>query len=170
MTRDDIITAARDCLGTPFVHQGRIPGRALDCAGLVVAVAQAWWRGIRRPDRLQPQSIRWAARNCARRSTRRHRIAPSDVAPPAMCLLMRFSGDPQHLAILAGGTIIHAWEAPGLVCEHDLTDLWVRRIVRVYRFQGAGMSTAGQAIGGCRRGRRVHARRFRARCTARNSA
>ncbi|MBK8745664.1 MAG: peptidase P60, partial [Propionivibrio sp.] len=36
-----ILAAARACIGTPFVHQGRIPGLALDCAGLVVAVAQA---------------------------------------------------------------------------------------------------------------------------------
>jgi len=41
MSADEILAAARACLGTPFLHQGRIPGVALDCAGLVVAVAQA---------------------------------------------------------------------------------------------------------------------------------
>ena len=41
MTSADIIAIARACLGTPFRHQGRIPGVALDCAGLVVAVAAA---------------------------------------------------------------------------------------------------------------------------------
>ena len=134
MTPDDIITAARDCLGTPFVHQGRIPGRALDCAGLVVAVAQAV--GVEYIDqtgysRSPSGGLLEAALDDQPGITR---IAPADRAAGDI-LLMRFSGDPQHLAILAGGTIIHAWEAPGIVCEHDLTDLWTRRIVRVYRFK-----------------------------------
>lgn len=30
-----VVRAARDCLGTPFVHQGRIPGVGLDCVGLL---------------------------------------------------------------------------------------------------------------------------------------
>ena len=134
MTRDDIIAAARDCLGTPFVHQGRIPGRALDCAGLVVAVAQAI--GVEYIDqtgysRSPSGGLLEAALDDQPGITR---IAPFD-REPGDILLMRFSGDPQHLAILAGETIIHAFEAPGLVCEHDLTDLWTRRIVRVYRFK-----------------------------------
>jgi len=36
----DIIAAARACLETPFVHQGRLPGQALDCAGLIIQVAK----------------------------------------------------------------------------------------------------------------------------------
>ena len=135
MTRDDIITAARDCLGTPFVHQGRIPGRALDCAGLIVAVAQSI--GVEYVDQTgysrSPSGGLLEAALDGQPGIMR--IAPADRAAGDV-LLMRFSGDPQHLAILAGTTIIHAWEAPGLVCEHDLTDLWGRRIVRVYRFRG----------------------------------
>jgi hypothetical protein len=50
---------------------------------------------------------------------------------------MRFAGDPQHLAICAGDTIIHAYESAGQCCEHRLSDdLWAARIVRVYRFRG----------------------------------
>lgn len=40
MKRQQIIDAARSCLGTPFVHTGRHPGHGLDCSGLIVAVAQ----------------------------------------------------------------------------------------------------------------------------------
>jgi cell wall-associated NlpC family hydrolase len=39
MTTDDIIAAARRAVGTPFRHQGRTPGVALDCAGLALYVA-----------------------------------------------------------------------------------------------------------------------------------
>lgn len=39
-TRIDIVRAAMSLLGTPFVHQGRMPGAGLDCIGVVVATAQ----------------------------------------------------------------------------------------------------------------------------------
>ncbi|HEX4499863.1 MAG TPA: NlpC/P60 family protein [Scandinavium sp.] len=35
-TREQIVQLARSCLGTPFRHQGRVPGRGLDCVGLVI--------------------------------------------------------------------------------------------------------------------------------------
>ena len=33
---DHIAAYAVTCQGTPFAHQGRLPGRGIDCAGLVV--------------------------------------------------------------------------------------------------------------------------------------
>ena len=41
MNANGIIASARACLGTPFLHQGRIPGVALDCAGLVGIIADS---------------------------------------------------------------------------------------------------------------------------------
>jgi cell wall-associated NlpC family hydrolase len=55
---------------------------------------------------------------------------------PGDVLLMRIRRDPQHLAIYAGGTIIHSYFDAGKVCEHDLTGLWSQRVVAVYRFKG----------------------------------
>jgi hypothetical protein len=40
MTADDIIAAARQCLGTPFRHQGRLLSFGLDCAGVAIHVAR----------------------------------------------------------------------------------------------------------------------------------
>lgn len=40
MTRDDVVTEARNWLGTPWRHQGR-SAQGVDCVGLGVAVAQA---------------------------------------------------------------------------------------------------------------------------------
>ena len=133
MTGADIIAAARSCLGTPFVHQGRIPGVALDCAGLVIAVAQAVGadycdvQGYSRTPSRQQLERALDDQPCLMRVTDRQ---PGDV------LLMRFAGDPQHLAIYAGGTIIHSYEGVGQVCEHDLDAAWSARIRRVYRFLG----------------------------------
>jgi len=39
-TRADVVATARQHLGTPWVHQGRTPGLAIDCAGLVILVAR----------------------------------------------------------------------------------------------------------------------------------
>ena len=55
---------------------------------------------------------------------------------PADLLLMRLATDPQHIAIFAGPTIIHAHEASGKCVEHVLSPVWASRIVAVYRFRG----------------------------------
>ncbi len=39
-TRKQITTAAREYLGTPFQHQGRLKGKACDCVGLPYMVAE----------------------------------------------------------------------------------------------------------------------------------
>lgn len=144
MTPDDILAHARRELGTPFRHQGRIPGKALDCAGLIVVTAA----------RLDVPYLDYSG----------YATTPSDglleaalAAQPGLeqvadmqpgdILLMRFDGDPQHLAFYAG--ISPVYGAPGIVhalrqtsranskvCEHRLTDEWRARIVRTYRFRG----------------------------------
>jgi cell wall-associated NlpC family hydrolase len=128
----DIIDAARACVGTPFQHQGRQPGLGLDCAGLlVVALAAVGFAALDRTDygrrpfggeleamlEAQPLLVR----------------VPIPEMRPADILLMRIKRDPQHLALLAGDTIIHAWEDCGKVAEHRLDTRWRQRIVRVYR-------------------------------------
>ena len=35
----DVVKAAREWLGTPFIHQGRVKGVGVDCAGLIIGVA-----------------------------------------------------------------------------------------------------------------------------------
>lgn len=41
VARADIVSEARTHIGTPWVHQGRTPGLALDCAGLLIVVARS---------------------------------------------------------------------------------------------------------------------------------
>ena len=133
MNAEEIIAAARSCLGTPFKHQGRIPGLALDCAGLVVAVAKsigvecADVQGYSRSPSRGALESSMDTQPCFERVTDRQ---PGDV------LLMRFTGEPQHLAIFTGENIIHSYMQAGKVCEHILDDVWANRIVRTYRFKG----------------------------------
>lgn len=135
MTVDDILDAARQCLGTPFRHQGRLIASGLDCAGVAIHVARQIGVGHldvtgygRTPANGQLERS-LDAQPCL------ERVALSERSPGDL-LLMRFASDPQHLAICAGETIIHAYEAAGKCCEHRLSSLWEARIVRVYRFRG----------------------------------
>lgn len=136
MTADDILAAARQCLGTPFRHQGRLLGFGLDCAGVAVHVARQIGAGhldvsgygrIPANGELE-QSL--DAQPCLERVSRIDDRRPGDV------LLMRFAGEPQHIAITAEATIIHAYESVGQCCEHRLSSVWAARIARVYRFRG----------------------------------
>lgn len=134
MTPDEVISAARACVGTPFRHQGRIPGVALDCAGLVVAVAEML--GIPHADqtgygRLPSNGQLEAAldeQTCLNRAL--GDPLPGDV------LLMTFTKHPQHLGIFTGENLIHSWQIAGKVAEHRMDAAWLRRVVRIYRFVG----------------------------------
>lgn len=134
-TTDDILTAARQCIGTPFRHQGRMIAFGLDCAGVAIHVARQIGVGHldvsgygRTPASGQlEQSL--DNQPCLER-------IPLTRPSPGDLLLMRFASDPQHIAIYAGETIIHAYEAAGRCCEHRLSSMWAARIVRVYRFRG----------------------------------
>lgn len=134
MTPDAIIAAARSAIGTPFRHQGRTASKALDCAGLVIHVARTV--GIEHADvsgyaRRPSGGLLESTLDEQPNLTRVFDMRPGDI------LLMRFSGDPQHMAILtADDTIVHAYAAGRKVCEHRFSAEWRARVVRVYRFTG----------------------------------
>ena len=131
MTADDIIAAARTEIGTPFVHQGRLPGVALDCAGLAVTVARHWH------DVAEPRAYGRAPHL----GLLREWVEAQDFLEPGQpvagaVLLMRFGAEPQHLAICAGDTIIHSYSRVGRVVEHNFSPVWRARVVLAYRFRG----------------------------------
>ena len=132
MTADDVINAARSQVGVNFMHQGRCPGLALDCAGLGAFVASSLgveyheWPGYgRMPYEGLLESV-LDNQPCL--------IVVSELKPGDL-LLLRIGREPQHIAIFTGSTLIHSFEKAGGVCEHELDDYWRRRIVRIYRFK-----------------------------------
>ena len=135
MTPDSIVTAARACIGTPFRHLGRVPGKALDCAGLAKASAEGAGFSVVDMDAYGKTPANGLLEAMLDRQACLKRVfrAPQD----GDLLLMRFKGEPQHLAICAGETIIHSWQTVGKVAEHVFTDIWKARVVRVYEFVGA---------------------------------
>jgi cell wall-associated NlpC family hydrolase len=133
MTVEEILSAARECLGTPFVHQGRIVGIALDCAGVIVHTCERLGITVEQPTayaRLPHDAMleSWI--------DKQDLIWPVAIPQAGDILLMKFTGDPQHLAIFTGENVIHAYEEIGRTVEHRLDAKWRKRIVRAYRFIG----------------------------------
>lgn len=56
---------------------------------------------------------------------------------PGDILLMRFAGEPQHIALYTGATLIHSYASIRRVVEHRLDIKWARRIVQAYRIKEA---------------------------------
>jgi NlpC/P60 family putative phage cell wall peptidase len=138
MTRAEIVAEARSWLGTRFHHQGRLKGVGVDCAGLVVGVAEAMGMTVqdqsdysRFPDGEMLEQV------CDQQMTR----VPLSEIQPGDILLMRFEQDPQHLAIVGdyefgGLSIIHSYIQARGVVETRLDDAWLGRVFAAYRLPG----------------------------------
>lgn len=136
MTANDIVTAARECVGTPFAHQGRVVGVGIDCAGVALYALSSLGvdvLDVRGYGRTPNKGHLLDAMNAQPMLMRVHSIADRLAGD---ILLMRFLGEPQHVAVFTGHGIIHAYEAVGVCCEHDTCQKWISRIVRVYRVRG----------------------------------
>ena len=51
-------------------------------------------------------------------------------------LLFKISNNEQHIGIVTDIGMIHAFQGPDVVCEHELTNWWIERISGVYTFTG----------------------------------
>ena len=133
MTSDDIISIARETLGTPFRHQGRVVGLGLDCAGVALYVA-----GRLGLETIDVVGYGTTPANGMLEETLDQQPCLVEVndRQPGDILLMRIFHEPQHLAIFTGGTIIHSYANVGICCEHDLDDRWKSLIIKAYRFIG----------------------------------
>ncbi|MDO9007218.1 MAG: NlpC/P60 family protein [Deltaproteobacteria bacterium] len=133
MKASQIIAAARECIGTPFAHQGRIINKALDCAGVAVHVFDSMGCEVD-----QPAAYSRTPNNAMLEywADRQPFLTRETIPQAGDILLMRFAGEPQHVAIFTGENLIHAYEAIGRVVEHRLDAKWRKRIVRAYRFKG----------------------------------
>lgn len=132
MTAERIIELARECVGTPFQHQARVVGRGLDCAGVLVHVL----RSLELPhidERGYPRTPYKGLIRSILESQPSLQPVPRADAQAGDVLLMRFAREPQHVAILAGETIIHAYADCGRCVEHGFTAEWRRRVTDVYR-------------------------------------
>lgn len=136
--RERLVAAARSCIGTRFLHQGRQRGIGLDCAGLLLYCAA----DVGLPHHDFPN------RNYSRWPTLGRRLidfvggqtvpVPVEARKPGTILLFWCYRPtlPQHLAMVSGPeTMIHAWYDAGQVVECSLSG-WHDKIVGAFEFHG----------------------------------
>jgi cell wall-associated NlpC family hydrolase len=129
-----LIEEARTWVGVPFLHQGR-SRLGVDCAGLIVALMRT--TGIVPPDfrdvcnysrRPNGEMIALVARHFTRVPT----------AASGLLVLIQWWGqtEPSHVALLAGPTLIHAYERRRAVVEHSYRGMWCRDTHSLWRWPG----------------------------------
>lgn len=135
-----IVAAARDWIGTPYVHQASLKGVGCDCLGLLRGV----WRDVigEEPEVVAIYTPDWAeARGeelLAAAACRHLDPIGVDHAAAGDVVLFRWrAGLPaKHVGILSGPrSMIHAHEGAA-VCEVPLAAWWRRRIAFAFRFRG----------------------------------
>lgn len=133
-TRAEIIAEAREWIKTPYRHQGRLKGVAIDCAGLVgkvgekfglISAEDAKFTGYgRQPD---PKKMRLALDRVLVRIPRAD-IKPADIP------WLRDGDNARHIGIYSERhTLIHA------IVDRDVEELPIESVgalVAVYRFKG----------------------------------
>ena len=134
VSAQDIVRQARTWLDTPYHHQGRLKGVGVDCAGLIIGVAQELQLSAfditgytARPD---GPSLRKAC-DVQMQSLPIEALQPGDV------LLFQFDAHPGHLGFLSGShSLLHAYLPRRRVVEHALDAAWWRQVVGCYRLPG----------------------------------
>lgn len=156
--RLNIVAEARSWVGTPFRHQARVKGHAVDCANLIIGVGEAcdelWldpalWRRFQNYGRL-PNPRRMAEAMAAFLCpidlgpwppTDVHMLAGAGHVWPGDVVWLQWRDDlPMHLAILGDDpgrlTIIHALYDIGKCVEHGYVAEWPGRAHSWWRFPG----------------------------------
>lgn len=133
---EEYARVARSYLGTPFHHQGRLPGVGLDCAGVVVCAA--------REVGLTIEDVFGYARvpsdGTLRTAVAKHamRVDPEDIRT-GDTLLFTFRTEPHHLAVFSDGVMIHAYSPVRKVVENRIDATWRGRLCGVYRIREGGV-------------------------------
>ncbi len=137
-SRDEIVTAARGWIGTPYRHQGALKGVGCDCLGLLIGV----WRevGGGEAGAVPPYTPDWAeamGRETFVEGLREHlnEIDPSAAREGDLVLFRWRKHLPaKHAAILtAADRMVHAQERAA-VAEVPVSDWWRRRMAYAFEF------------------------------------
>lgn len=137
--RQTIVETARAWIGTPYRHQGRHKGRAIDCIGLIIGVGADLGVTIKAPTNYSESP----SGEMLVREADQQFITPAhtEMAPGDIAVLWGWSrNEPQHFAIVGNFgprlTMIHAFSKRRQVVEHGFDDFWSKRFVRLYNFPG----------------------------------
>jgi hypothetical protein len=132
-----LVEAVRKYIDTPFRHQGRLPGVALDCAGVVVCGLRECGcdvSDVKGYGRIPSNGlfIKVIEEQC-------DPIPFKDIVVGDF-LVFSFISDPQHIAIVSSLDpllIIHAYSDVKKVVENSVDDFWRARLKGCYRKKDA---------------------------------
>lgn len=130
------MTTARTFLGTPFRHQGRLPGAGLDCVGVVVCALKQL--GYHVEDQSGYGRIPLRGRLIAAIENHCDAISQEDIQPGDL-MMFAFRSEPQHIAIVSAINpimLIHAYQDVHRVVENGLDVTWQSRLRGCYRLRG----------------------------------
>lgn len=137
MKRDEFIAKARSYIGTPFHHQGRLPGVGLDCVGVVVCAAREL--GYEVHDQVGYAKIPRGRTLIQAVEEHCDRIELATLQPGDL-MLFSFIRDPQHLVIVTEVypviNVVHSWSDSGKTVENSMDEQWWRRLVGCYQLKG----------------------------------
>ncbi len=130
--RNLIVSKAREFLGTPYHHQGRVKGGGVDCAGLVICVAHELGLSAydinnypRKSDGIELKQL--FNKNAI--LTKKKDIGN--------IILLQIKQVPQHCGIMGIKddfmTLIHACRKRKKVVEIELTQNYINQIVSIYK-------------------------------------
>lgn len=133
ITREQFVVEARDWLGTPYQHQGRLKGTACDCIGLVIGVSRAV--GLDVPD-APDYGRRPDGRLRGTLEAHLSRVPLAD-AQGGDVLLFAWHATPIHVAILTDPDhFIHAYLPNRCVVESRLDEKTRRNVIAAYCIPG----------------------------------
>lgn len=148
MTQQIVIDKARTFLGTPWQHQARCKGVAVDCIGLLVgAFTEAGYKIEDVTDYGRNPNPRRFLGHLARYFDRIGSSSDScsvnydrnawDSATPGDVLVFSFVGTnlPQHVGICTGSGFVHTFQGAGKVSEHAMNSEWLRSLHSVWRLR-----------------------------------
>lgn len=133
---EKFVQAALSQIGVAWKHQGRIPGKHLDCLGLLVYAGRE--AGVVDPEhdsfnyrREGNVSDLDAAIMSYCEQVKRNEIQRGDI------LLFRGENMNNHLGVaLDERTFVHAYAVNRKVTIGTLSHYWLNRVSKVYRFKG----------------------------------
>lgn len=138
-TRQQIVAEAREWLGTPWVHQHQAKGVAVDCAQLVIAIAQRF--GLAPADFTLNDYGRNPDGTITRLCNEYADPVKQEDMQPGDIVVVAVEHQPQHMGIVGdyrhgGLSVIHAASIAGKVIETRLVFMRGFRFMAAYKFRG----------------------------------
>lgn len=135
--RQKIVAAARECLGTPYHHQGRVVGVGLDCIGLLQHPAKRL-KLTSGYDKLDYPTIPDGVtlqKHLEKAGLIEIPVDEADVGDIGGFFFGR-GQLVRHAGIFSSVGLIHTWTGVGRVVEHGFDTSWRRRLAIAYRYPG----------------------------------